>query len=87
MKSYVLQNANTRKGILPSSPCVKPIRDVIKLDQLIEMSVIFPYEDHHTTTCPKCNASREDTSSAVVTWYAKPSFDLVVPAYPQKANI
>jgi hypothetical protein len=66
-KSYALHNASTGKDFLPSSPSVKPIRDVIALNERIEMSVIFPYEDSYTTRCPRCNTRRRDTSCVVAT--------------------
>ncbi|OAL20705.1 hypothetical protein AYO22_08714 [Fonsecaea multimorphosa] len=69
-RSYVLHNADTGKGILPSSPCVKVFREFISPDERIEMSIIFPYEDSYTTICPKCKTRRRDTTNVAVTWDA-----------------
>ncbi|KAF8855955.1 hypothetical protein BDZ45DRAFT_804579 [Acephala macrosclerotiorum] len=43
-RCYMLHNASTGQDILPSSPYVKSLRDLIALDERIEMSVIFPTE-------------------------------------------
>ncbi|KAI0126835.1 hypothetical protein BJ170DRAFT_596404 [Xylariales sp. AK1849] len=48
--SYMLRSARTRRDILPSSPNVKHLREAIQLDDRIEMSMIFPYENSDTTT-------------------------------------
>lgn len=69
MGSYLLHNANTRKDILPSSPSVKPLREVISLDERIEMSVIFRYKDSYNARCPRCNTRRRRSRSLVVKWY------------------
>jgi hypothetical protein len=67
-QSYVLRNTMTDKYILPSSPGVKHLFDLIKPDDLVEMSVIIPYEEADAGICPKCNKRREATSLER-TWY------------------
>ncbi|KAK3942811.1 hypothetical protein QBC46DRAFT_447383 [Diplogelasinospora grovesii] len=66
-KFYVLHNASTGKDILPSSPSVKLLRELINLNDRVEMSVIIPYEDSDTMRCPRCNTERQDISPVEVT--------------------
>jgi len=74
--SYLLHNSTTREDILPSSPCVKPLRDLIGREDWVQMSIIFQVSDVEAAslegTCPACGTMWTDTSAVNVTWFVGP---------------
>ncbi|PVH72642.1 hypothetical protein DL98DRAFT_609884 [Cadophora sp. DSE1049] len=65
-RAYLLHNVSSGKYILPSGPGVKPIRDVIAIDQRVEMNVIFSADDVEFEKCPRCKDPWMASPSVVI---------------------
>lgn len=70
-RQYVLYNVTTEQELLPSSPCIKPLKDVISPNDRVDMSVIFSSDNLYSKKCPFCRArrSKESRSWVKFTWY------------------
>jgi len=70
--SYLLHNASREQDILPSSPCIKPLRDLISPDDRVQMSIIFQISELEAASlnekCPACKTAWSDPSAVNVTW-------------------
>ncbi|KAK0642973.1 hypothetical protein B0T16DRAFT_391579 [Cercophora newfieldiana] len=59
-KSYIFNNTTTRQDILPSSPLIQPLREVVADDERLVMSVILPLGGYLTKRSLKCSRRSED---------------------------
>ncbi|KAK0616727.1 hypothetical protein B0T14DRAFT_497898 [Immersiella caudata] len=54
-KSYIFNNTTIRQDILPSSPLIRPLREVVADDERLVMSVILPLGGYLTKRSLKCS--------------------------------